>query len=128
MVTDSTEYIYVLGDGDKIREIVEYHLFNHDLEALTKFSLSLTNAINSLKDLATSTMNARVIIAGGDDILLLVPLEKYRKELVQRLQEVFYNATGVTISFGIGRTVETVYINLRKAKTAKNNKIVEEAK
>lgn len=123
---DSIEYIYVLGDGDKIRDKVEYYLFNQDLEALTNFSQSLTNAISTVKELAISTMNARVIIAGGDDILLLVPREKYRKELIQRLQEVFYNATGVTISFGIGKTIDTVFINLRKAKTAKNNKIVDE--
>ncbi len=26
----SAEYMYVLGDGDKIREKVEYYLLNHD--------------------------------------------------------------------------------------------------
>jgi len=122
----SAEYMYVLGDGDKIREKVEYYLLNHDLETLTQFSQSLTNAINELKEIAISTMSARVIVAGGDDILLHVPREKYRKELIQKLQQVFHNITGVTISFGVGKTIEAVYINLRRAKTNKNDKIVEE--
>src|SRR5712692_4033301 len=122
---DSTEYIYVLGDGDKIREKIEYYLLNHELESLKNFSQGLTSAIDEIKELATSTMNARIILAGGDDILFYVPHEKYRRELIERLQEVFYNISGVTISFGIGRTIETVYINLRRAKTAKDIRIVE---
>lgn len=121
----STEYIYVLGDGDKIREKVEFYLFNHNLEALTSFSQSLTNAISELADLAVSTMNAKVIIAGGDDVLFLVPRKKYRRELIQKLQEAFRRTTGITISFGIGDTIEEVFINLRKAKTAEDDKIVE---
>ena len=122
----SAEYFYVLGDGDKIREMVEFYLLNHDLEALTNFSQNLTAAINEIKEIAISTMSAQVILAGGDDILLYVSREKYRKELIQKLQQVFHNITGVTISFGVGKTIEAVYINLRRAKTNKGEKIVEE--
>ena len=120
------EYFYVLGDGNHIRENVEFYLLNHDLESLSKFSQSLTTAINELKELAISSMNARVILAGGDDILLSVPRENYRKELIQRLQEAFLATTGITISFGVGSTIEASYINLRRAKTRKDDKIVEE--
>jgi hypothetical protein len=76
---DNTEYIYVLGDGDKIREKVENYLLNHNLEVLATFSRSLTNAISEIANLAISTMNAQVIVAGGDDILLLVPHNKYQR-------------------------------------------------
>lgn len=122
----NAEYLYVLGDGDKIRERVEFYLLNHDLESLTNFSQNLTIAINEIKEFAISTMSARVILAGGDDILLYVPREQYRTELIQKLQQVFLNITGVTISFGVGKTIETVYINLRRAKTNKDRNIVEE--
>ena len=125
---DNTEYIYVLGDGDKIRENVEYYLLNNNLEGLSTFSQNLTVAINQMKEAATSKMNARVIMAGGDDILFCVPRGKYRHELIQQLQEAFYNTTGVTISFGVGKTIEMVYINLRKAKFSRDTKIVEEEK
>jgi hypothetical protein len=122
----SAEYLYVLGDGNHIRENVELYLLNHDLESLTKFSQNLTIAINEIKEIAISTMDARVILAGGDDILFYVPRDQYRKEFIQQIQQVFHNITGVTISFGVGKTIEAVYINLRRAKTNKNDKIVEE--
>ena len=122
----SAEYFYVLGDGNNIRENVEFYLLNHDLVSLTNFSQNLTIAINEIKEIAISTMSARVILAGGDDILFSVPREKYRKELIQKLQQVFLNITGVTISFGVGKTIEAVYINLRRAKTNKDTDIVEE--
>lgn len=122
----NTEYVYALGDGNHIRENVEFYLLNHDLESLTKFSQNLTTAINELKELAISSMNAQIILAGGDDILLSVPREKYRKELIQELQQAFLAITGITISFGVGNTIEAAYINLRRAKTRKDDKIVEE--
>lgn len=120
------EYMYVMGDADKIREKIEYYLLNHDLDALTTFSQNLTNAINQVKETAILTMNAQVIIAGGDDVLFSVPSNTYRKELIQQLQVVFCNATGVNMSFGVGKTVEAAYINLRKAKSSPDFKIVEE--
>src|ERR1051326_3434869 len=96
------EYFYVLGDGNHIRENIESYLFSHDLEALSKFSQNLTTAINEIKEIAISSMNAQVIIAGGDDILLSIPRATYRKELIQKLQQAFLATTGISISFGIG--------------------------
>ncbi len=122
----TSDYLYVLGDGNKVRENVEFYLLNHDLESLTIFSQNLTIAINEIKEIAISTMSANVILAGGDDILFYVPREKYRKEFIQKLQQVFHNITGATISFGVGKTIEAVYINLRRAKTNKDTDIVEE--
>ncbi len=121
-----TGQIYVLGDGDKIRERVEYHLFNHDTENLKKFSQSLTEAINEIKVIAISTMDAQVIIAGGDDILFYVSSEKYQRAIIQRLRETFYDIAGITISFGVGNTIEAAYINVRRAKVSKVVKIIEE--
>jgi hypothetical protein len=126
MNSDNIEYIYVLGDGDNIRSNIEYRLLNRNLEALTIFSQNLIIAINQIKEAAISTMSARIIMAGGDDIFFCVPRGKYKREFVQQLQEAFYNTTGVTISFGVGKTIEIVYINLRRAKVARDTKIVEE--
>jgi hypothetical protein len=122
----STGGVYVLGDGDKIREKIEYYLLNHDIESLSNFSQNLTVAINEIKEVAISTMSAQIILAGGDDILFYVPREKYQIELLQKLQQVFLNITGATISFGVGKTIEAAYINLRKAKSSRDRKIVEE--
>jgi len=120
------EYVYVMGDGDKVRERIESYLLNQNLEDLSAFSQSLTDAIDQLRKTASLTMNARVILAGGDDILLSIPRKSYNKVHIQQLQETFHNLTGVTISFGIGKTIEAAYLNLRRAKSSSNLKIVEE--
>lgn len=121
----SMEYFYILGDGNHIRETIEFYLLNHDLESLSNFSQSLTTAINEIKEIAISTMGAQIILAGGDDILFSVPRENYHIELIQKLQQAFLATTGITISFGIGSTIEAAYINLRRAKTNRDDKIVE---
>ena len=118
--------LYVLGDGDKIRERIEYYLLNHDTTSLSNFSQNLTIAINEIRDLAISTMSAHIILAGGDDILFYAPRENYQNEHLRSLQQTFLSKTGTTISFGVGKTIEAAYINLRKAKGSMNNKIVEE--
>jgi hypothetical protein len=118
--------IYVLGDGDRIRERVEYHLFKNEMELLTKLSESLVDAIDKVKSMAISTMDAHIIIAGGDDILFCVSSEKYQKANIQKMSEIFYDIVGSTISFGIGKSIDAAYINLRKGKAFTNNKIVEE--
>lgn len=116
----------MLGDADKVREKIEFYLLNHNLEALSNFSQNLTIAINEIKENAVSTMDAQVIVAGGDDILFYVPGENYRKELIHKIQQVFLDLTGVSISFGIGKTIESAYINLRRAKANKDMRVVEE--
>lgn len=118
--------IFILGDGNKIRERVEQHLLNHELDALQRFSQSLTDSINAIKALAISAMDARVFMAGGDDVLICVEKEKYQREIIQQMSEIFYSATSASISFGIGTTIETAYLNLRKAKASGNQKIIEE--
>lgn len=127
MTIDPThKYVYILGDGDRIREKIEYHLLNSEIEPLTNFSQALTNAIDKIKSIATSTMQAQVIIAGGDDILFRVEFEKYKRSYIQKMSETFLHMTGSTMSFGIGENLEKAYINIRKAKSSRNNKIIEE--
>jgi hypothetical protein len=120
------EYIFVLGDGDHVREQIEYHLFNHDLSLAAKLSQKLVEAISRIKATAISLMKAEVIIAGGDDILFKVRIEDYQTAHIQTLGTLFSHTVGSNISFGVGKTIETAYINLRKAKVSRGAKIVEE--
>jgi hypothetical protein len=116
---------FVLGDGNKIREHVERYLLSGELEALERLSQRLINAVHKVKFLAMSTMNAKVIMAGGDDILLCIDQSKYRREFLEQLSDVFEAESGATISFGVGRTIEVAYLNLRRAKSSKSNHIIE---
>ena len=122
----NTEHVYILGDGDQVRSKIEYYLFMHRLEDLTSFSQSLTQAVEEVKALAISTMKAKVMMAGGDDILLFVHKNDYSVPHIQKLSEAFFKTSGVNISFGVGKTVEAAYLNLRKAKISRTIKIVDE--
>jgi hypothetical protein len=114
-----------MGDGNKIRERIENHLLNGELESLEILSQKLIDAIDKTKLLAISIMGAKVIMAGGDDLLLLVEYTKYHRELVQQLSDLFERESGASISFGVGQTLESAYLNLRRAKSSRTSNIIE---
>src|SRR2546421_5047236 len=120
-MTTLQKYIYVLGDGNKIRDHIEYYLLRNELENLANLSKGISNAIQALKSFAISLMDAEVIMAEGDDILFRVEYTKYKHEHIQQLSEIFQKTSSCSISFGIGESVEEAYINLRKSKSSKTN-------
>ncbi len=126
MTKATGEYLFVMGDGDKIRERIEYYLLNGEIENLKRFSQNLTDGVNRMKLFAASTMSAEIIMAGGDDILIRVESKRYNKAFVEQLAESFRSTTGVNCSFGIGRTVESVYLNLRRAKASGSGNIIDD--
>ena len=120
-------YIYVLGDGDKVRDIIENHLFSGNLDSLTRTSESLIEAILDIKNHAITTMKAEIIMAGGDDFFFRVVFDLYSKNHLIRMSDTFRDKTGIGFSFGVGTTIDSAYLNLRKAKASGSGNIVEEA-
>ena len=126
MDAETKALLYALGDGDKIRDRVEYYLFSENFEGLSKFSKSLIEAINSISAIAFSSMNVEVIMAGGDDVLFQITKDKYSLESLLQLAEIFKSSTGNSFSFGIGSTITSAYLNLRKAKSLGGGCVIEE--
>ncbi len=124
MMKQSGNYIFVLGDGDRVRERIESHLLNGEFDALKEISQKLIDSINEMRSLAISTMDAEIIMAGGDDILFRIRKERYDKANVQKLATSFEQSTGISFSFGIGEDLKSAYINLRRAKASKGDKII----
>ncbi len=118
------DQLFVLGDGDSIRMKIERLLFSGEFESLTKFSNSLNTTIQNIADKAVFNNSAKIIFAGGDDILFKINVENFDKSVVDEMISEFYLKTGVTISFGVGFTIEDAYINLRRAKARGGNRIV----
>jgi hypothetical protein len=112
------ELLFVLGDADQVRRRIEGLLLSDNLETLRGLSLSLTEGIQRIAHLAQSEMNASVIFSGGDDILFLVKPVAYSDSRIHEFMSEFRNCTGVTISFGVGRSAEEAYLNLTRAKAA----------
>jgi minimal CRISPR polymerase domain len=70
-------------------------------------------------------MGARVIMAAGDDLLAQVAADNFDRIKLGELAEEFRAQTGSSISFGVGPTIESSYINLRRAKSSRTERVVE---
>jgi len=108
--------IYVLGDADRVREKVEAALFADNLAALTTFSQTLSAAVAKLAREMGDQMGARIVMAGGDDVLFTVNNDRFDLDVLHRLANSFADTTSCPISFGLGPSAEVAYINLRRAK------------
>lgn len=119
------DLLFVLGDADRVRERVEKYLLASELDALSKFSITLTLAMDRLAHDAENAMRAETIMAGGDDLLLCIPRKLYSHAVLQALVQAFQQVTGCTMSFGVGSDVPTAYLNLRRAKSMGGGGIVD---
>lgn len=117
--------LYIFGDGDRVRERLEGLLLSQDLEALGTLSSKLSNGIRLLGDELSKRMGAEILMAGGDDILIRVPFAMYDRNVLAELVKIYREHTGLSMSFGVGSTVEEAYLNLRRAKSSTTEKIIE---
>ena len=125
MLKTQKTYLYLIGDGDDVRDRVEFYLLNSDLNALTHFSRNLVKAIDVVKEFAVSKMDAEVVYAAGDDVFFCVDKDRYQRTHLEDMMNIFLKIMGSTISFGVGESIEAAFLNLRRAKASGRGKIVE---
>jgi minimal CRISPR polymerase domain len=113
-----SEQVYVLGDADRIRERIEGYLLGDTPAEVRTFSERLAGGLREFVRSAEILLNADVLMAGGDDVLLCVKPASYSRHTLEELAKTFCQATGCTISLGVGSEVSTAYLNLRRAKAA----------
>ena len=121
----SKKTLIILGDGDHVREVVERLLLAQDFEKLALFSRSLSGAIQSLAERARALLDAEVFVAGGDDLVLRIREELYQRRTLDEMADFFFESTGGTISFGVGRGSDSAFVNLRRAKAQGGGAIVD---
>lgn len=109
-------FLYVLGDADRVRDGIDQRLLQGRLDDLKAFSTALTTAVAQLLHAFEAEMEAEVVMAGGDDVLLRVNGAKYSLPKNREVASRFLDATGCTMSFGVSDTLAGAYINLRRAK------------
>jgi CRISPR/Cas system-associated protein Cas10 (large subunit of type III CRISPR-Cas system) len=110
--------LYILGDGDRIRERIEAALFSRDLARLSEISTALKCGIAMVVDRMVERMLAEVVMAGGDDVLFTVAAENFDIAVVEEIAREFASYTGCTISFGVGASPDEAYLHLRRAKAS----------
>lgn len=125
MTKNKDNQVYFIGDGDDIRKRVEFFLFNEDMAALSRFSKNLSKAIKSIEEFVASQWGGDILMAGGDDVIFSIDKQFYSKSEMESAMSDFHRATGSTISFGVGATIESAYLNLRRAKASGKGRIVD---
>lgn len=119
------KFTYLLGDGDNIREQIEAFMLAGDLDSLGSLSRKLSEAIILISSELKQKMNAEIVVSAGDDILARVSPESYDRKKLEELTALYKQYTGSSISFGVGSTIESAYLNLRRAKSSRAAKIFE---
>jgi hypothetical protein len=107
---------FIFGDGDQIGRHLKRLLYSGDLGQASYFSRSVQSAISDLSTVAASSMEAQVIYAGGDDILLTVSKSHFNQAVIMQLAAQFEKSTGCTISFGVADNIDAAIHSLDKAK------------
>ena len=113
-----SDRVYVLGDADRIRERIEGYLLGDRPADVRTFSERLAVGLREFVCSAELLLGADVLMAGGDDVLLCVKATSYSRHTLEELAKTFCQATGCTISLGVGGDVSIAYLNLRRAKAA----------
>jgi hypothetical protein len=108
--------LFVLGDGDRVQSMIDNALLGGDLGRVQTLSANLTSAMKDLAAIVQTTNGWHLVFSGGDDICITVESSAYREEFIRELMRLFNNQTGGSMSFGVGESIESAYINLRRAK------------
>ena len=116
--------LFALGDGDKVRALIDNGLLDGKLDKVKELSQKLTCAMQTLSKMASDNPGWQIVFSGGDDICIAIEELSYREEMIHTRMERFQELTGGTMSFGVGTSIENAYINLRRAKARGGNILI----
>ncbi|MBD2441288.1 mCpol domain-containing protein [Nostoc sp. FACHB-110] len=115
--------VYAFLDGDNIGIRIA-NLLNKgkSLEA-SLLSENIKTAIFEIDMLINSKPNIKIIIIGGDDVLIKYDYDEYGTKILEEIIDIFKRYTGLSMSCGIGLNLEQTLVNLDNAKTGGKNRI-----
>lgn len=116
-------FVYVFADCDGVRRHMEGLLLSENIEKVRELSGRLDAAIKECGENARRLLGADVIVAGGDDIFLMIPKEHYDFELLETVITMVERRTDLFVSVGIGPSLAEAYINLARAKAVGGGRV-----
>lgn len=111
-------------DGDNIGDLIELYLLDGKLDAASEVSCRVRIAFDWLRDQLSIIDGASVSLFGGDDIVAVVPDGEAFRKLWPTIQEKVHSTAGITLSAGMGATVQEALESLRRAKLSGRNRLV----
>lgn len=104
------------ADGDDVRDQIERLLLAGELDQLSRFSKRLGTAIERTAAELARALDGRVLVSGGDDILISFAASDYSRGKIGAGVEVFETESGCKISIGVGLEPVAAFVNLRRSK------------
>ena len=115
--------LYAFFDGDNIGPTVEILLTENKISEAVTFSENVAAAMLAIDKLLKSTDGVKIIILGGDDILIEFDPKKNGLEFLEKIRKIFKEKTGNSMSCGIGADLPQSIWQLHIAKLYGKNAI-----
>lgn len=97
---------YAFFDGDKVGNSIRSLLLSDRLEAAKDLSQNINRVILEIEEKLSNQKGLRVVIAGGDDVLVEYDPEVCSQNTVEFIPTLFRKKTGISMSFGIGNSID----------------------
>jgi hypothetical protein len=115
--------VYAFLDGDNIGIRLEELLSKNKTSEASLLSENIKIAMLEIDKILNSKPDVKIIIIGGDDVLIQYDHEKYGTDIIDEILNTFKVITGLSMSCGIGLSIGQSIINLDNAKKSGKNKI-----
>lgn len=113
MEHDNTSKRFYALDGDNVGQKLEYYIIQDDLAGVASFSVSVSEALKAIRE-KLNLLDREIIFLAGDGMLF--ERSTFSEQELRTVQQDFQDATGCTLSVGVGGTALQALLALKEAK------------
>ncbi len=114
---DNTQKIkFAFFDGDNVGVAIEKMLTIGDISKAQKLSTAIKEALGLMENEIKKYNSVEIIIIGGDDLLIKFIDTDIHQQLIKNLIQIFETTTSLSMSCGIGDSINEAIYNLHLAK------------
>ncbi|MDX2282767.1 MAG: mCpol domain-containing protein [Bacteroidia bacterium] len=117
---------FAFFDGDNVGITIEKYLTSNNLVGAQKISTGIKIALGNIEEEIKKYDQVRILIIGGDDILIEFTDSKDIRELIARIRKMFEESATLPMSCGIGCTIKESIYSLYLAKLFGKDQIIEQ--
>ena len=117
--------VYGRVDADNVGDKLELYLLRGEVGAAQALHEKVQSAVQWLQGVLRDEVGFTILFAGCDDILFQGSRKVYDRNRLERLRGLFRERSTVTLSCGVGPSLEAALKNLLIAKLAGKDRIVD---